>query len=227
MYLTVIDNSSVTKLFDLTDGSILAESGKVLSLGVPWKAKNEGSWLSFGISRERMGVARYKVFLRERKKMGEREKRGNRETGKIGKNGEKTIELLHRRAIKMTWSRIPTHRGPAGNPQAGGMPRRGLSGTISGGGGPVGTSGWEGAVFPFLLMLHGKVETRKRRSAANVVATSNENLWGNSQRIPKCTQKIYSKHQIYQEREDCWYWLRLLIEGRNKEKEKCSVGVTP
>ena len=31
--LTVIDNSSVTKLFDLTDGSILAESGKVLSLG--------------------------------------------------------------------------------------------------------------------------------------------------------------------------------------------------
>ena len=67
--LTVIDNSSVTKLFDLTDGSILAESGKVLSLGVPWKAKNEGSWLSFGISRERMGLARYKVFLRERKKM--------------------------------------------------------------------------------------------------------------------------------------------------------------
>ena len=40
-----------------------------------------------------------------RKRKGEEEKR---EKGKIGKNGEKTIEQLHRRAIKMTWSVIPT-----------------------------------------------------------------------------------------------------------------------
>ena len=46
-----------------------------------------------------------------------------------------------------------------------------------------------GTVFPFLLMLqllHGKAVTRKRRSAGNVDATSNENLRGNinTQRIP-------------------------------------------
>ena len=70
-----------------------------------------------------------------------------------------------------------------------------------------------GTSFPFLLMLQllrGKVETGKRRSAANVDATSNENL---QEKVKKKIPKNI-----------LWYKGFAIVawQGENKEKEECS-----